>query len=82
MTRRICLDDAEKLLKLLMENKGDSAWLAGPAPSLADYFLGPILFYISLTPDAERLLAVPGVAEWWEAMQQVQSFKSTEPDLG
>ena len=78
----ICLDDAEKLLKLLMENKGDSAWLAGPAPSLADYFLGPILFYISLTPDAERLLAVPGVAEWWEAMQQVQSFKSTEPDLG
>jgi glutathione S-transferase len=44
--------------------------------------LGPIFFYVSLTPDAERLLAVPGVAEWWEALNKVESFKATEPDLG
>ena len=76
------LDNAEKLLKLLMENKGDRPWLAGDRPTLADYFLGPIMFYVSLTPDAEMLMAVPGVAAWWEKMKSVESFRLTEPNLG
>ena len=49
------LANSETLLKLLMENKGDAPWLAGDAPTLADYFLAPMFFYVSLTPDAERL---------------------------
>lgn len=76
------LENAEKLLKLLMENKGDRSWLAGDRATLADYFLGPIMFYVSLTPDAERLMAVPGVSKWWEKMKSVESFRLTEPDLG
>ena len=76
------LENAEKVLKLLMENKGDATWLAGDAPSLADYFLAPIMFYVSLTPDAGRLMAVPGAPEWWEAMNGVETFRTTEPDLG
>lgn len=76
------LENSKKLLTLLMDNKGDRAWLAGAKPSLADYLLAPILFYVSLTPDAEDLLGLPGVAEWWRAMQEVVSFKLTEPDLG
>ena len=80
--RAACLKDSEKLLGLLMEIKGDDPWIAGGKPSLADFFLGPILFYISLTPDAERLMAVPGVADWWAAINEVESFKATEPDLG
>ena len=47
-----------------------------------DFFLAPVMFYISLTPDAERLMAVPGVAAWWAAINEVESFKATEPDLG
>ncbi|MEQ8354252.1 MAG: glutathione S-transferase family protein [Kiloniellaceae bacterium] len=80
--RAACLENSLKLLKLLMEIRGDSAWLAGDKPSLADYFLGPILFYISLTPDADKLLTLPGVSEWWSAMNDIENFKATEPDLG
>ena len=76
------LENSERLLKLLMENKGDRPWLAGDRASLADYFLGPIMFYVSLTPDAERLLAVPGVSDWWGRMRGVESFGKTEPNLG
>jgi glutathione S-transferase len=59
-----------------------AAWLAGDAPTLADYFLGPILFYVSLTPDAEEVMSVPGVKEWWAAMSAHETFRATEPDLG
>ena len=65
-----------------MELKGDDPWIAGANPSLADFLLGPILFYVSLTPDADRIMAVPGVAAWWAAINDVESFKATEPDLG
>lgn len=80
--RAACLAESETLLGLLMEIKGDDPWIAGANPSLADFFLAPVMFYISLTPDAERLMAVPGVAAWWAAINQVESFKATEPDLG
>jgi glutathione S-transferase len=76
------LDDSKRLLALLMENKGTSPWLAGDAPSLADFFLAPIIFYVSLTPDAEQLLSVSGMSDWWSAMNDIESFKKTEPDLG
>lgn len=80
--RKTCLADSEKLLKLLMEIKGGDKWLAGGKPSLADFFLAPIIFYITLTPDADQVLAVPGVKDWWAAINEVESFKKTEPDLG
>ncbi len=76
------LSDSDKLMKLLMENKGDSDWLAGDEPSLADYFLGPIMFYVSLTPEAEKVMATPGVKEWWKRISDHDTFKATEPDLG
>lgn len=80
--RATCLENSKKLLSLLMENKKDNAWLAGEKPSLADYLLGPILFYVSLTPDADQLIGVPGVSAWWQAMNEISTFKATEPDLG
>ncbi len=80
--RQASLKGSKTLLTLLMQNKGEHPWLAGDKPTLADYFLGPIMFYVSLTPDAEQLLAVPGVADWWQRMQEIESFKQTEPDLG
>jgi len=80
--RTACLGESEKLLKLLMEIKGDDPWIAGSKPSLADFLLAPILFYVSLTPDSDRILGVPGVSDWWAAINGVESFKATEPDLG
>ncbi|MEO0428961.1 MAG: glutathione S-transferase family protein [Pseudomonadota bacterium] len=76
------LANGEKLLALLMEKKGSDTWLAGAQPSLADYFLGPIVFYVAMSPAAEILLAPEAVNAWWEAMQGVPSFAATAPDLG
>ncbi|MFP4536687.1 MAG: glutathione S-transferase family protein [Dichotomicrobium sp.] len=80
--RANCLQESGKLLDLLMEIKGDDPWLAGQRPSLADYLLAPILFYISLTPDAERVMGRPDVQNWWQAINKLETFKATEPNLG
>ena len=80
--RAACLEESETLLSLLMGIKGNDPWIAGANPTLADFLLGPILFYVSLTPDAERLMAIPGVADWWAGVNELESFKDTEPDLG
>ncbi len=80
--RKAALDASATLLTLLMENRNGAKWLAGDSPTLADYFLAPIMFYVSLTPDADQVLSTPGVADWWEAMKAHDTFAKTEPDLG
>lgn len=78
--RNKALEDSDTLIDLLMENA--DPWICGTKPSMADYFLGPIIFYVSLTPDAEKVLKHAKLKAWWEAMQKVESFRATEPDLG
>ncbi len=74
------LDDATKLLGLLRENA--DPWIVGSSATLADYFLGPVVFYVAMTPEADRVLALPGVGSWWAAMQAHPTFEATEPELG
>jgi len=78
--REAQLENATKLLGLLMETA--DPWIVGKQASLADYFLGPVLFYVAMTPEADRVLALPGIGRWWEAMQAHATFEATEPDLG
>lgn len=73
-------EDARKLLGLLMEHA--DPWIVGGRATLADYFLGPVVFYVAMAPDADRVLSLPGVGRWWEAMQAHATFRATEPDLG
>ena len=65
-----------------MENRGSNTWLAGADASLADYLLAPILFYVSLTPEADKVMGVEGVQDWWTAMTGYKAFARSEPDLG
>ncbi|SLN24736.1 Glutathione S-transferase [Roseovarius litorisediminis] len=74
------LEDSGKLIDLLMEEA--NPWIGGDTATLADYLLAPIMFYVSLTPDADKVLGSGKIADWWAAMQTVESFKATEPDLG
>jgi glutathione S-transferase len=67
-----------KVLELAMATKGDSPFIAG-ALSLADLYLAPIMFYVSLTPDKDALFAAPGFADWWAGIEALPSFKSTPP---
>ncbi len=70
-----------KVLELAMATKGDSAFIAGGL-SLADLYLAPIVFYVSLTPDAAELFSVPGFDAWWTAIQALPCFQATMPSLG
>jgi len=75
------LANGRKVLELAMQTKGSSPFIAGEL-SLADLFLAPILFYVSLTPDAAALFDVPGFAEWWARIQALPSYQATAPNLG
>ena len=68
-------------IELAMKTKGSSPFIAGEL-SLADLYLAPIVFYVSLTPDKDTVLDIDGFPDWWAKMQALQSFKDTQPKLG
>jgi glutathione S-transferase len=70
-----------KVLDFAMRTKGASAFIAGEL-SLADLFLAPIVFYLSLTPDKDAVFDVDGFADWWGKVQDLPSFQATQPSLG
>jgi len=76
------LTAARTLLTLIMEIKGDAPYIAGDAPSIADYLLGPILFYVSLTPDAGEVMSIPGLEAWWQRISTDADFAASAPNFG
>jgi glutathione S-transferase len=78
------VDGIEKgriVLNLAMQTKGSSPFIAGDL-SLADLYLAPIAFYLSLTPDAALVFDVPGFTDWWARIQSLKSYQDTQPNLG
>jgi glutathione S-transferase len=76
--RNAGLADGAKVIELAMQTKGSSPFIAGDL-SLADLYLAPIVFYVSLTPDAAALFDLPRFADWWAAIQALPSFQGTMP---
>jgi glutathione S-transferase len=76
------IEDARKVLTELMKIRGDSKYIAGDKPTLADFYLAPACFYVGLTDEAAKVFDVPGFQEWWDRFQQLESYRATEPDLG
>ncbi len=66
------IEKGRTVLELAMDTKGSSAFIAGDL-SLADLYLAPIAFYLSLTPDKDTVFDVPGFADWWVRIQALQS---------
>lgn len=61
---------------------GDGQWLAGPGPSLADLHLAPIYAYVTMCPEAERLLMPRrNLTAWWARMSARPSMAKTAPNL-
>jgi glutathione S-transferase len=79
--RKDGIDKGRKAIELAMKAKGASPFIAGEL-SLADLYLAPIAFYVSLTPDRDEVFDVDGFADWWSKIQALPSFKATQPDLG
>ena len=80
--REQCIERSRLVLGELMKLRGGSKFIAGDRHTLADCYLGPICFYVSLTEDAGRVFDVEGFADWWREIQAVPSFQRTEPNLG
>jgi len=76
------VERAKTILKLIDDIRGGDAWLAGSSISLADYWLGPVMFYAGLTPHKDELLGVGGMQGWWDRLSDDQAFAKTEPNLG
>jgi glutathione S-transferase len=72
---------AELCLKEWDRIKGSGTFLAGDRLSLADLYVAPVLFYLSLAPEATLIGANKGLAAWWEMIQQRPSYKKTQPNL-
>ncbi|MBU6499731.1 MAG: glutathione S-transferase family protein [Rhodospirillales bacterium] len=70
-----------KVIELAMKTKGASPFIAGEL-SLADLYLAPIAFYVSLTPDKDAVFDVDGFADWWARIQALPSFQATQPNPG
>jgi len=80
--RRQGFATGKRVLQELMKLRGSDGYIAGDRPSLADFYLAPICFYVALTPDAADLFAVDGFADWWQRMQAMPSYQATAPNLG
>lgn len=74
--------ESRKVLTELMKIRGNSNWIAGERPSLADFYLAPACFYVNLVDESSTVFDVPGFADWWQRVQQLDCYRSTEPDLG
>jgi glutathione S-transferase len=76
------MPDAEQRLDVLEKALGTTPYLAGMEPSLADYFLYPVMFYISVVPEGNALLeSRPGLRRWMAAIGDRRSVKDTTPSL-
>jgi glutathione S-transferase len=79
--REAGIENGRKVVELAMKRKGSSPFIAGDL-SLADLYLAPIVFYVSLTPDKDAVFNVDGFQDWWTRTQNLQSFKDTPPNPG
>ena len=75
------LEQGRKVVEFAMKTKGSSPFIAGEL-SLADLYLAPVAFYVSLTPDRDSVFAADGFADWWTRVQALPSFRDTAPNLG
>jgi glutathione S-transferase len=73
---------ADKVLGVLEPMTGSGPYLLGREATLADLFLYPVMFYLSLVPEGGPLLEKrPGLSKWLKTMGERQSAKSTMPQL-
>ena len=81
---RVAIDAAvpevDRQLGLFDDAYGARDYLAGSAPSMADYLLAPILFYVDAFPEGSAMLdKYPNVRRAQAAMRARPSFTATQP---
>jgi glutathione S-transferase len=77
--RKHGIANSRHVLQELMKLRSGSVFIAGERPSLADFYLAPLCFLVSLTPDANEVFTVDGFVRWWEQVQAMPSYQATAP---
>ena len=77
------LPEIENRLGVLERELGDGrAHVVGEELTLADLFFAPMVSYVRMTPEGERLLArCPAIGRWFEKVSARPSFAATQPSL-
>ncbi|MFJ3487699.1 glutathione S-transferase family protein [Pseudomonas sp. NPDC090202] len=73
------IEKSRLVLSEIMKIKGGDPFIAGKALSIGDLYLAPACAYLSMVPDAGKVFAIDGFADWWERMQALPSYQSTPP---
>jgi glutathione S-transferase len=69
-----------KALEALADLRGP--WLAGATVSLADLHAAPMFVYLTMAPEAHRLLPrLPRLERWWRVMRERPSMAATRSPL-
>ena len=77
------LPRAEKALRVLDGALAGQAHFAGAAPSLADWFVLPLLHYLKMVPEGEKMLAAaPALVRCQAALDERESARETVPQFG
>ena len=70
---RHCLDVFNQALQ-------EAPFLAGERPTLADFFLAPIIYYLKETPEAGPMIdQATALARWYDTMAERPSLQETVP---
>lgn len=69
------LGKARAFFNALTDLLGDREWLAGTAPSLADFHAAPMFGLFEEAPEGAKLIAAyPAIEEWWGRMKIRPSY--------
>jgi glutathione S-transferase len=73
------LAGAAKALAALEDLASADAFLTGPAPSLADFHLGAMIYFAAASEGAAMLAQYRRLAGWWDRLQTRPSLAATAP---
>lgn len=71
------IKNAKLVLTEILKIKGHDTFIAGPEPTLADFYVAPPCAYIAQTPDAEKVFDIPDFDDWWGNISARESFTAT-----
>ncbi len=75
------LQQLDTLFGELMRIRGDSTFVAGERPSLAELFVAPACFYLDLVDEGDTLRRHPGFDDWWSRVRRLHGYRAAVPDL-
>ena len=74
------MEDVRRFLGIIDETLSGNQYLAGDELSLADFFLAPIIFYVSNMQEGKEAVGdAPSVQAWHQRIANRSSYQATFP---